>query len=406
MIYLPILKTMKTIKHCRLCGSKLLQTFFDLGKQPYANSLLRAPDTHEKTYPLSLSYCNSCSLVQLNQTASPKELFDNYVWVTGTAQTTRDWAERFCFEVLKRQSMPGRVLELASNDGTFLKPFVELGIPVLGIDPAKNIVDMANGSGINTICQFFGASKVNRILLNYDKASVVIARNVLPHVENLHSFVRGMEKIMLDDGLMVIEFHYAGAILGDLHYDSIYHEHLHYFTLKTLDKLLRYYNLYIQDLMFSPINAGNLVVFVRKGSGIGTKAVFRLIEQEKKFEVNKLGNWKGFAHRANVHKQRLLNILKGKENIVGYGSSARSSTLLNYCGIRLPIIADDNYLKQGKYTAGTQIYIDHSDNVMGRFPDYVLILAWNFAGEIMKSVREKYGYRGRFIIPLPKLKII
>lgn len=399
---------MKRITACRVCNSKEIKEFLDLGKQPYANSLLKTAKQKEQFYPLSLSWCGNCSLVQLNHTADPKDLFSNYVWVTSTSSIAREYAEVFCRDALKRMQKPekGYILEIASNDGTFLLPFMKKGYTVLGVDPAKNIAEMAKTRGVPTRCEFFGLKTAKKIKKEFGLASTIIARNVLPHVANLHDFIKGIYESLDDKGLLILEVHYTKKIYEQLHYDSIYHEHLCYFTIKSLDTLLNKYNLFIQDLDTSPISGGSLIVYARKGKVNKLPIVEIYRKNEEKIKVNTLKSWQNFANRVKMHREKLLKMLMSNKNkmIVGYGASARSSTLLNYCGIGtnfISVIADQNPLKQGRYTAGTHISIDSPDNVMKKNPDIVIILAWNFEKEIIKILKEKYNYTGHYIIPLP-----
>lgn len=399
---------MKKISSCRVCQSTGITDFLDLGNQPYANSLLKSPDQKEKFYPLSLSFCSNCSLVQLNHTANPKELFSNYLWVTATSKTANKYAKAFATEVIKRvQNLKqGYVLEVASNDGTFLVPFIKKNIKVLGIDPAQNIADLAVKNGIPTQAKFFGVKAAEETVKDLGPAKVVIARNVLPHVAKLHDFVLGMYTALADDGLLVIEFHYAQKIYQELHYDSIYHEHLCYFTLRSFEILLNQFNFYISDIGESPISGGSLVVYATKGKTKESKAVSSYRKAEKKIKVNELESWQDFAKKVINHRKALLKILnkyRGKR-IIGYGASARSSTLLNYCQIDskiLPVIADQNPLKKGLYTAGTHILIESPETAFRKKPDIVVILAWNFAKEIIKILKEKFKFHGVCIIPLP-----
>lgn len=396
------------ITSCRVCGSKKINEFLDLGKQPYANSLLKVPDEKEKFYPLSLSFCFDCSLVQLNHTADPDVLFSNYVWVTATSETARSHAEIFCKEMLSRFDKPvdGYILEIASNDGTFLLPFIKKGYKVLGIDPANNIADLANAQGIETLPEFFGVASAKKILKKYGPAKALIARNVVPHVAALHDFLEGLSICLDKDGLLAIEFHYAKKINDSLHYDSIYHEHLCYFTLKSLEKLLHQYNFFIQDLTTSPISGGSLVVYAKKGRVKERTIVSTYRKAEEETKLNEFQTWEKFANRVSEHRKKLIKILKKFEGskIVGYGASARSSTLLNYCNIDTKIvsaIADQNPLKHKYFTAGTHILIDNPDIIFQKKSDAVIILAWNFTKEITKILREKYNYSGKLIIPLP-----
>lgn len=401
---------MERIKTCRSCGGKNIVEFFDLGVQPFANSLLKSPDEKEKSYPLSLSFCPDCSLVQLNHTADPAELFSNYVWVTATSSTAQEHARRFCQEALSRAGglKNSYVLEAASNDGTFLKPFIEKGIKVLGVDPAKNIAEKAAADGIPTKNRFFGEEAAREIIAESGRAGIVIARNVLPHVANLHDFVEGLRLCLAEDGLLAIEFHYARVIYDGLHYDSIYHEHLCYYTLKSLESLLNKHHLFVKDVSESPISGGSLIVYAGHGKGKETAAVQEYRSSEQASGVTDLGRWQDFARRAYKHREKMLKMLTDVTQksgaVVGYGASARSSTLLNFCGIGkqfVSIIADQNSLKQGLYTAGTHIPIVSPEQAMKTNPECVLILAWNFADEITGILRDKFSYRGQCILPLP-----
>jgi len=401
---------MERIKSCRICNSKNIKEVLDLGEQPFANTLLKNLDGKEGFYPLSLSWCPDCNLVQLNQTAEPADLFSTYVWVTSTSKAALEHAGNLYQDILSRtQNLEeSYVLEVASNDGAFLKPFVENGYKVLGVDPAKNIVDMAVADGVPTICRFFGVKVAEEIIQKFGQARVVMARNVLPHVANLHDFVQGLHLCLEEGGLLVVEFHYARVIYEELHYDAIYHEHLCYYTLKSMEKLLNQYGLFVTDIKESPISGGSLILYARKSRGKESPAVKSYRDSEKETRVNELSNWENFAKRVHSHREQLLRILTditGKTGpIVGYGASARSSTLLNFCGIDtrfVSVIADQNPLKQQQYTAGTHIPIASPEEVMKEKPECVLILAWNFSDEIGRILRDKFNYAGKRILPLP-----
>jgi len=401
---------MERIKACRICNSKNIKEVLDLGEQPFANTLLKNLDGKEGFYPLSLSWCPDCNLVQLTQTAEPADLFSTYVWVTSTSKAALEHAGNLYQDIMSRtQNMEeSYVLEAASNDGAFLKPFAENGYKVLGVDPAKNIADMAVADGVPTIGRFFGVKAAEEIVAEYEQARVVMARNVLPHVANLHDFVQGLHLCLEEDGLLVVEFHYAGVIYEGLHYDSIYHEHLCYYTLKSMERLLNQYGLFIVDIAKSPISGGSLILYVKKSRGKESPSVQSYRDSEKAVGVNELSSWESFAERVHSHREQLLGILTDITEktgpIVGYGASARSSTLLNFCGIDtrfVSVIADQNPLKQGHYTAGTHIPIASPEEVMKEKPECVLILAWNFSDEIGRILRDKFNYTGKRILPLP-----
>ncbi|HUZ92724.1 MAG TPA: class I SAM-dependent methyltransferase [Candidatus Paceibacterota bacterium] len=400
---------METIKRCRVCESDKIKPFFDLGKQPLANSLLASPNEPENLYPLSLSWCENCELVQLNETIDPKIMFTTYPWVTGTSKTAKDFAVKFSEEALRRSSSDRPfVLEIASNDGTFLAPFIKKGYKALGVDPAENIVKDAVKDGIPTLAEFFNADVAEKVLAKNGPADIVIARNVLYHLANLRDVMKGIERVLANGGVFIAEFHYAGKMLKELHYDTIYHEHVCYYTLKTFEKLLGEVGLHAFDIGVSPINSGGLIVYARKAKGEVSTAMERLREEEKADGANQFENWKKFGERAIEHKKKLLFLLKNaaqhEGRPIGWGASARSSTMLNFCGITadmLPVVIDLNPLKQGKYTAGTHIPIKNADDVMKENPRTVFLLAWNFRDEIESMLRKKYSFAGECIVPLP-----
>lgn len=400
---------MERIKYCRVCKSTNIIKVLDLGEQPLANSLPIKSDDKEELHPLSISWCKNCNLVQLNETVEPVDLFSNYVWVTATSRVALSQANKFYNDII--QCVTGLdtsyVLEVASNDGTFLKPFINNGYEVLGIDPAKNIVDSAIKDGIPTRCDFFGIKSAQSIVKDFGQAKVIIARNVLAHVDNLYSFMEGLSICLDSDGLLVVEFHYAKSICEELHYDSIYHEHLCYFTLKSAEYLLNAYGFYVNDIKESPISGGALILYANKKKRESSSVdIYR--KSEKESRTNELSNWKDFSQRAYEHRKDLremLTFVTNREGVItGYGASARSSTLLNFCGIDTNLvvaIADQNPLKQGRYTAGTHIPILSPVDMMKRHPKCILLTGWNFGSEIQGILKDKFRYAGSYIFPLP-----
>lgn len=397
------------IKQCRACQSRNVIQFLDLGSQPFANALLDPDFKEEKKYPLSLSYCKDCSLVQLDYTASPEELFSNYFWVTSTSSTAREYAKQFYKNVKKYiKDDPRYVLEIASNDGTFLKEFKKHGHEVLGVDPARNIAEQANAQEIATIVDFFQKIVAEKIVKEKGYPSVIYARNVLPHVADLSGFVEGLADCCSDDNLLVIEVHYSGKILDELHYDSIYHEHLHYFTLTSVMNLLRQYGLAAFDVSLSPISGGSIVLYVSRKEKEPSSFLKNMLAEEEKLGYNTLERWEVFAKTVERHREDLLSIIKSRleagKRIIAYGASARSSTMLNYCGIgrkMIPVVIDQNSLKQGYLTPGSHMRIGSTEMILEEKPDVILLLAWNFKDEIMDILRNRYGYKGEIIIPLP-----
>jgi hypothetical protein len=403
------------ITACRSCGGNGIVPFFDLGNQPFANSLLESADQTEGTYPLALAFCPDCSLVQLTHTAAPEALFSHYLWVTGTSSMARAEAARFCDNALKRlpaDRAPRLVVELASNDGTFLRPFLERSVPVLGIDPAANVTKEANANGVPTLCAFFDCETACAVLNERGPADLVIVRNVLPHVAAVHSFVDGIATLIGDHGLAMIEFHYGHKILEGLQYDSIYHEHLCYLTAGSVQRLLAGSGLSIVDVDEGPIGGGALIVYAKRNGAIATSAVVRHLEDETVAGTNTFEAWQGFARKAQNHRERFIEMLDAElaagYRIAGYGASARSSTMLNFCGIdsrRIFAIADANPMKQGRFAAGTRIPIRSAEEVLAERPNTVVLLAWNFRDELLEELRRR-GFRGRVIVPLPNAPVL
>jgi C-methyltransferase C-terminal domain/Putative zinc binding domain/Methyltransferase domain len=400
---------------CRVCGHRELEPFFDLGRQALANSLVKSQRLREGRYPLSLSWCAACNLVQLDHTVDPKILFSKYFWVTGTSQVANDYAERWYEEAARRvptlKQPKASVLEIASNDGTMLRRFLNHGHTVLGVDPAKNIAAKATKNGIPTATAFFTHRYAQRLTQKRGTADFVMARNVLPHVANTRDFVQGLAACASDSSVVAIEAHDAVIIQEELHYDSIYHEHLCYFTLKSLERLLNDQGLFVFDIADSPISGGSLVLYARKQKTPESPTVKRFRAREGR--VNSLGNWRQFAKRAIAHRRELIQMVKSVRretgHLVGYGASARSSTMLNFCHItnkEIEQIADQNELKQNLYTAGTHIPIKAPEAVFANSnpPKAVLILAWNFADEIITILKQRFLFQGTAIIPLPKLR--
>jgi len=399
----------KTISNCRICGIDQYNNILDLGLQPPANSLRENVEEFVPRVPLVLIHCNNCKTVQLKETVKPEFLFRKYVWVTGTSSTANSYSEFFCDEALKRlSSNQPFIIEVASNDGTFLNRFKDKGCKVLGVDPAENIAQMANDRGIPTLPEFFGQQIATSIITQHGVADCVYARNVVPHVENIHDVISGMAHCIGDEGIAIIEFHYAENIMVELQYDSIYHEHLFYFSFRSLCFLLEKHGLWAFDFIVSPISGGSIALYCTKKKRAPSNVLKKKLAEEEKSGLGLKNKWLEFAEGCTQHKKKLNAIVKplvdNGDNIIGYGASARSSTLLNYCEIdhrHLTCIADGNLLKHGKFTAGTNIPIVPPDEAFAKSPDTVLLLGWNFKDEILPIIRDKYRFKGKVILPLP-----
>ena len=395
----------ETINNCRVCNSIDIEEVLDLGNQPPANSLHKDNSDKPPLVPLRLLFCKDCCAVQLGETVDPEYLFNEYVWVTGTSSTAELYSRDFTKNALEVSGLKEpSVIEIASNDGTFLKCFQESGCEVLGIDPAKNIAEEASSRGIPTLSEFFSSELASDLVKNNGKADVVFARNVIPHVKAIHSIIEGINILMDDESTGIIEFHEAGLILKELHYDSIYHEHLFYFSLKTISFLLEKYDLFVFDVMPSPISGGSWVIYFSKTKRTKSKELNQAELSEEELGINDLETWLQFSRNVKDHAIKIKSLLP-ERRIMAYGASARSSTLLNYCGIgasNLVAIIDKNPLKHNLLSPGVEIPIisyEEGLEILKKEKD-IFLLAWNFEEEIIKDLR-KDGFTGNFIVPLP-----
>jgi SAM-dependent methyltransferase len=398
-----------TIDRCRICDSAAIAPVLDLGCQPLANSLRRDRSEMQPTFPLVICRCDACGTIQLTETVDPQLLFTHYVWVTGTSESTRAYSQVFCDRLVARcRRGTLSVVEVASNDGTFLKRFAERGDRVLGIDPAANIAALAEGAGIPTLPEFFGLDVARQIVARDGEADAVLARNVIPHVADANDVVAGIAHCLRADGTCAIEFHRADVILEELHYDSIYHEHLFYHSLHTMGRLLERFGLVPFDVETSPISGGSLVVYCSKTPRPPSAAYESMLTHERNLGVGRAEAWRAFAERSRRHAVALKDLVESQraqgKRLIGYGASARSSTLLNFCGIdatHLDVIADRAPLKHHLFTPGTGIPIVSPAEAFARRPDVVVLLGWNFRDEILAQIRAEYGWQGEVIVPLP-----
>ncbi len=396
------------LTHCRLCDGRDFDLILDLGAQPPANSLRTRREDPLPVIPLVICRCRQCTTVQLTETVAPEHLFRDYIWVTGTSQTAREYSHIFYDYVSQRCNRVGLfVVEIASNDGTFLQRFREHGKRVLGVDPAENLARAAELSGIPTLPEFFGLEVAHRVTQMHGHADAVIARNVLPHAPDPNDVVAGIAHCLKDNGVGVIEFHWVDKILSELHYDSIYHEHFFYHSLHSVSRLLARHALVPFDVTESPISGGSLVVYFSKVPRELTAALNAKLAWEYERRLASLATWREFARRSLEHRDELKAMVEDEiqagRRLVGYGASARSSTLLNFCGIdhrHLICIADQSPLKHDRYTPGTDVLIVSPERALAERPDTILLLAWNFREEVLERLRD-FGFRGNVIAPLP-----
>ena len=397
---------------CRACEGDRLTLFLTLGPQPLANAFLSNPEEFaaERNYPLDVYYCESCSLVQLLDVIDPEVLFGHYLYVTGTSETITRHNVAYARTVtdLLRLRPHDLVIEVASNNGTLLKQFQALGVGTLGIEPAANLAEMARQSGIETVPEFFNFEMARRLRESYGTAKAVIANNVLAHVDNTIDFLRGARHLLADEGMVIFEVPYLVELLDRLEYDTIYHEHLCYFSVIALRKLCEAAGLHLARIDRIPVHGGSLRVYAAVQPN-HYREVATLIEAERRSGIASLARYRQFA--ADVEKSRTLlreflcKLQNEHRSIAAYGAPAKGNTLLNYCGIDstiLPYTVDKNELKVGRYTPGMHIPVRPVSTLMEQRPDDVLILAWNFSKEIMRQQEAYRDLGGRFLTPLPE----
>ena len=399
----------KTITTCRLCDATDLHTILELGDQPPANSLRKKVSETLENVPLTICRCPKCTTIQLTETIDPEYMFSDYIWVTGTSKGAREYSKIFADRIVSKLSKSDDlfIVEVASNDGTFLQRFKEAGHRVLGVDPAKNLAELAQKNGIPTLADFFGLNVAKKVTAENGHADIVIARNVIPHVPDPNDVVGGMAECLKENGVGAIEFHWIGKILSELHYDSIYHEHFFYHSLHSINELLLRHGLNLFDVAESPISGGSLVAFFSKEKRVVTSDLKDQLEREREEGISSLEAWQDFAKMSFEHRVKLKSMIDSEnllgKKVIGYGASARSSTMLNFCGIdhnHLACVADQNALKHNRYTPGTDVLIVSPEEALKENPDTVVILAWNFKDEIIEDLKEK-GFKGSVIIPLP-----
>lgn len=397
----------KTITQCRICGGSDLVGVLDLGQQPLANALKTSADETEQRYPLTLMHCDECGLVQIAETVDKAELFSHYVWVTGTSEAARRFARQF-FDLATRVrplTTQDLVIEIASNDGTFLKPFIEFGARAIGVDPAANIADMANAAGVRTQCAFWDRGAAQDILATDGHATLVVARNVIAHVSELHEVVGAISDVLDPGGVAAIEFHAANSILKGLQYDSIYHEHLCYFSATSFARLLVMHGLHPFHVESSPISGGAHIIYATPTPRKRSPQYSALLKHEHENGVASRDTWLEFGQKCIAHRdlsRTLLSRFAGSR-VIGFGASARSATYLNYCGFNRDEIAaviDNAPLKQGRFTPGSSIPVVTAEQGFALNPDLVFVLGWNFKDEILAACRRQ-GYRGEFLVPFP-----
>ena len=408
------------VASCRSCGHGQLDLVLSLGKTPLANSLRRQADLDrpEARFPLDLVFCDRCKLVQITETVPPEQLFRDYLYFSSFSETMLAHARELVGRLIKELSLGGQSLamEVASNDGYLLQYYKQAGVPVLGIEPAQNVARVAvEERGIPTISEFFGLDLARKLVGEGKRADVVHANNVLAHVADLGGFVDGIREVLTAEGVAALEFPYVGDMIAHTEFDTIYHEHLCYFSLGALVHLFDRHGLKAVDVERLPIHGGSLLLTVARASSSRTPSasVPALLEQERAQGMYALDYYRDFARRVEELGTRLRTLLgrlkqEGKR-IAAYGAAAKGSTLLNTFRIgaeTLDFVVDRNIHKQGLFMPGVAVPIVPPEQLLEKAPAYTLLLTWNFADEILRQQNTYRQRGGKFIVPVPDVQIV
>jgi hypothetical protein len=404
---------------CRLCGADLKHTFVDLGVSPLCESFLdpHQLDEMEPHWPLHVYVCDHCFLVQLKQYVRPEAIFREYAYFSSYSTSWIEHAATYAQMITRRLQLgsQSRVVEVASNDGYLLQHFAPLGVPVLGIEPAANVAEVALGKNIRTQIAFFNLDLAKTLVAQGEQADLIIGNNVLAQVPDLNDFVAGLQHLLAPHGMITLEFPHLARLMAENQFDTIYHEHFSYFSLITIDQLARRHGLALVDVEELPTHGGSLRVYLaHAGSGHGTMpGVAAILADEEKRGLREISGYRRFSEQVKQTKRTLLNALIDLKNagktICGYGAPGKGNTLLNYCGIGpdfLDFTVDRNPHKHGRFTPGMHIPIRDVEAIDRAKPDYILVLPWNLKQEIMTQMNHVGAWGCRFIVPIPTVTIL
>ena len=404
---------------CRFCGKVLEHVFLDLGMSPMANSYLKSYQLNqmEPYYPLRAYVCDQCFLVQLDQFESPDQIFSDYAYFSSYSEMFLRHAKAYVDMVVDRFELGTQsyVVEIASNDGYLLKNFVARGIPVMGIEPAKNVAEVAAKNGVPTLVKFFGTKTARELAGQGRRPDLIVGNNVLAHVPDLNDFVQGLKILLGPQGLITMEFPHLMRLMAHNQFDTIYHEHFSYFSLSTVEKVFERHGLAVFDVEEISTHGGSLRIFACHREDQSKERSARLAELKRREEGQgflKIETYLSFSEGVAETKRALLSFLidakRGRKSVVAYGAAAKASTLFNYCGIRtdfVEYIVDRSPHKQDHFIPGVHIPIFAPERIRQTRPDYVLIMPWNLRDEIISQMSFIREWGGQFVVPIPNVQV-
>jgi SAM-dependent methyltransferase len=404
---------------CRFCSTLLRQTVVDLGMSPLCESFLTADQLNqmEPYYPLHVYVCHGCFLVQVEEYVSPEAIFREYAYFSSYSDSWLAHARDYVKMIIARLglTLTSRVVELGSNDGYLLQYFVAQGIPVLGVEPARNVAAAAMAKGVPTVTRMFGRQTASELVADGYRADLLCGANVLAQVPDLNDFVAGMQILLKPGGVATVEFPHLMRLVEENQFDTIYHEHFSYFSLTTVERIFDAHRLTVFDVEELPTHGGSLRIYARHSEAVGKPVSRRIGELRAREEASGflgMERYASFTEQVHETKRRLLEFLiavkrQGKR-VAGYGAPGKGNTLLNYCGIGtdfLDYTVDRNPYKHGKFLPGTHLPIHAPEKIEETRPDYVLILPWNLRDEIMEQLSFIRNWGGQFLVPIPDVKV-
>ncbi len=411
----------RTASQCRFCGSALSQSVVNLGMSPLCQKHVKPSEANdmERFYPLHAYVCDQCWLMQLDEFASPEEIFaEDYAYFSSYSDSWLQHARKYVEKVTSRFSLNGKdlVVEIASNDGYLLQWFVQKNISVLGVEPAANVAAAAREKGIRTEVQFFGSQSAKTLKNKYGPAQLLLGNNVLAHVPDINDFVKGMKRMLAPSGVITMEFPHLQRLIEQNQFDTIYHEHFSYLSFSAVNRIFGHHGITLFDVEELPTHGGSLRIYGRHTNDVSkpiSQTASDLLAREKALGIETIEYYQIFEESVKETKRKLLDFLikakRDHKSVVGYGAPGKGNTLLNYCGIRtdfLDYTVDRSPHKQGNFLPGTHIPIYAPEKIKETKPDYVLILPWNLKKEISEQMKFIETWGGRFVVPIPEVAII